>query len=326
MAKNVSSMDIFGGMFQNIPAYEKAMHPDKAAATGSEQTEKEKLQEGKEDKVLVRRELLHPFHNHPFRVTEDAAMQELAESIRSYGIMEPILVRPDSKRQGEYEIIAGHRRNCAAGLAGLKEVPVRIEELDDDTASVLMVDSNNKREELLPSEKAWAFRIKAEALRHQGKRSDLFAEEGKGMATVGEKSGDSERTVRRYIRLTYLEKDLLDLVDAGKLNIGAGYTISFFNSEEQGYILDYYRGNNKLPVGVQLEELARYQRKGLLDAEAVERVMGAESTKRQIKENVTIKRDRLRKYFPKEATAEYMENIIMELLEQWAREHQNADE
>lgn len=315
MSKGVTNEDIFGGMFQNIPAYMKeSSHSNKAP-------EKEAVEEAaaQTDVILVKRSMLHTFKNHPFRVIEDdAQMEELAESIRESGILEPLLLRPE---RGGYEIISGHRRNCAAGLVGLDEVPARIKELNDDEAAVYMVDSNLRRETLLASEKAWAYRIKSDALRHQGRRSDLMDQNAVpvGMNAMGEKNGDSVRTVQRYIRLTYLKEELLDLVDEGRLQIKNGYMLSFFSVEEQEIIVDYYREHHMLPDSTQMALLAEYQKKGILDEESIKKIMEKETPKKM---NVTLKDDRLRQYFPQNATRDYMEQVIIELLEEWAKKRE----
>lgn len=311
MAKNVTNADIFGGMFRNMPSI------DTTDQCIGEETEN-KSESGR---ITVERSRLHPFKNHPFRVMEDEQMQELAESIRMYGIKEPILVRPDKEKEGEYEIISGHRRNYAAGLAGLNEVPAKVEYLSDDDAAVLMVDSNNKRETLLASEKAWAYRIKAEALRHQGKRNDLLEEPEEGMSELGQKNGDSERTVRRYIRLTYLLPELLALVDGAKMSVGMGYQMSFFISPVQEYIAGCYEKQHTLPSNAQMEALTQLHRSGGLDVAAAENVLSAEKQIKQRTVNITLKNDRLKQYFPADATKEYMESVIVELLEQWSSQN-----
>ncbi|MBO5486320.1 MAG: ParB/RepB/Spo0J family partition protein [Eubacterium sp.] len=331
MAKNVTGADIFGGMFQNIPSYES--DKNKKADISGKNISSDKCNAS--DVVMVERSCLHSFHTfygHPFRVTEDFAMEELAASIRDYGIMEPILVRREKGKMGEYEIISGHRRNHAAGLAGLTEVPVHIEDLSDREAAEIMVDSNNKRDFIRASEKAWAYRTKAEAARQQGKRTDLQTDteedmedeaEG-GMKSVGDKNGDSVRTVRRYIRLTYLVNELLDLVDEEKLPLGTGYIISFFNSSEQECILDYYHSYHLLPDVSQAKKMLECHKTEGLDSVAVERIMVKEKVTKPVKKYITIKQERLRKYFSQEATPEYMENIIMELLEKWAGKSMDA--
>ena len=301
MAKNVTSADIFGGMFQNLPDYATKREE---ISENKEKKDSYAREEKKSDVVMIRREQLITFHDHPYRVNED--------------------------QKDEYEIISGHRRNHAAGMAGLKEVPVHIEELDDDTAAILMVDSNNKRETLLPSEKAWAYRIKAEAMRHQGKRNDLMTEadmelekDTGGMKKVGEKNGDSERTVRRYIRLTYLLKDLLNLVDEGKLSGGLGYTLSFFDCEEQQGIWEYYQESHRLPNSKQLEEMMQCHKNGSLDRLEINKIMNMKPKKeKMVKKEITIKKEKIKSFFPKDATDEYVENVIMELLAGWAEKQE----
>ena len=327
MAKNVTSADIFGGMFQNLPDYATKREE---ISENKEKKDSYAREEKKSDVVMIRREQLITFHDHPYRVNEDQAMEDLAESVKTYGIREPLLVRPVSNQKDEYEIISGHRRNHAAGMAGLKEVPVHIEELDDDTAAILMVDSNNKRETLLPSEKAWAYRIKAEAMRHQGKRNDLMTEADMElekdtgcMKKVGEKNGDSERTVRRYIRLTYLLKDLLNLVDEGKLSGGLGYTLSFFDCEEQQGIWEYYQESHRLPNSKQLEEMMQCHKNGSLDRLEINKIMNMKPKKeKMVKKEITIKKEKIKSFFPKDATDEYVENVIMELLAGWAEKQE----
>lgn len=333
MAKGVTGADIFGGMFRNIPEYEKDAGIN--AASHAEQKTPAQLRNAKDAEQkeyrVIERSRLKPFHNHPFRVTENEEMQELAESIRNYGVIEPVLVRPDPGTEGEYEIISGHRRNYAAGLAGLTEIPVHIKELNDDEAAVQMVDANNKREFLLPSEKAWAYRIKADALRRQGKRSDLISVEeiqsAEQMQEVGRKNGDCIRTVQRYIRLTCLLEELLKLVDEEKLSIGSGYSISFFSRAEQGYIAEYYRKHQLLPDKAQTAAMMELQKKGKLDAAAVERIMEKRKKKEKpVRQNITLPNRSLKKYFPENATKEYMEQVIFQLLERWAEEKGGKDD
>lgn len=308
MAKNVTSADLFSGMFARLPAQERETQ-------GKEERHPESLE----------RSRLHPFKNHPFRVVEDEQMEELAESIRNYGIQEPILVRPD-KENGGYEIISGHRRCHAAGMAGLDRVPVHIREMSDSLATVLMVDANNKREILLPSEKAWAYRMKADALRHQGKRNDLTgeAETEEGMAAVSGKGlgSDSVRTVQRYIRLTYLLDELLQACDAGKLSVSTGYALSYFSKEEQEWIVSYYRSTGKLPDAGQMETLKKLKRQGGLTLDGVQAVF-MEKKPAVTARNITVKEKCLSRYFPEDATKEYMESVILDLLEQWAKEQED---
>lgn len=327
MAKNVTNADIFGGMFQNIPAYEAREEEKKVTAN----------EQSKSSWVMVKRSSLHAFssfYGHPFRVMEDEKMLELSDSIRELGVLEPLLIRPDKDKPGEYEIIAGHRRNYAAGLAGLTEVPAYIKEIDDDEAAVIMVDTNNRREMLLPSEKAWAYRTKAEALRRQGKRTDLLrneemkdaAKDNGGMNVVGEKNGDGVRTVQRYIRLTYLIPELLDIVDEEKMTVGIGYLLSFFEKEEQEHIFEYYKEHHILPDKAQLAAMGDLREQGKLDEAAVDRIMSKrEKAEKPVKKNITLKDSSLRQYFPVEATTDYIEQVILQLLDEWAKRENDAE-
>lgn len=324
MAKNVSSADIFGGMFQNIPAYENA------EAQNRNKLRQEESEDGKSNKTTIKRSCLHEFssfYGHPYRVIEDESMRELAESIREHGVVEPILVRPYKGKPDEYEIISGHRRNYAAGLAGLDDVPVHIRDLDDNEAAQLMVDSNNKREILLPSEKAWAYRTKAEAMRCQGKRTDLPEDDEKkraGIKEVGSENKDSLATVKRYIRLTYLIPDLMRLVDEEKLTIGNGYIISFFSEKEQGYIVAYYNEHHLLPNKEQLTAMSEAKAFGEMDEGVIAQIMTKqEKAEKSKKSNITIRNSHLRQYFPENASMEYMEQVIFTLLERWAKEQEN---
>lgn len=315
MAKNVTSADIFGGMFQNVPQ------------CGEREKERQSGQ------TMIRRDCLHEFssfYGHPFRVVEDEKMTELAESIRERGIVEPLIVRPDKEHPGQYEIISGHRRNHAAGLAGLTEVPARIEELDDDAAAEIMVDSNNRREVLLPSEKAWAYRTKAEARRHQGKRTDLSGEDAAadqgGMKGIGVKNGDSVSTVKRYIRLTYLIPDFLKLVDEEKLSVGGGYLISFFDQPIQQYLNEYCQEHKMLPDKAQIAAMAEVNAVQELNEEAVIRIMSKrERAEKPEKRNFTISDSQIRRYFPEDATKDYIEQVIMDLLEKWSENREYTD-
>lgn len=313
MAKKVTGEDIFGGIFAGTEKYsqEEEQHSHNNNGLGVS--------------CMMAREKLHEFKNHPFRVVEDEKMQELADSIRDYGILEPLLVRPDPA--GGYEIISGHRRNYGAGLAGVEEVPVTITDMDDDMATIVMVDSNNKRELLFPSEKAKSYRMKIEAIKHQGKRTDLASEEkkvGQSADMIGSKSNESARTIQRYIRLTYLKKELLDYVDEGKLPMTAGYVMSFLGEEGQEFLLHNYNKNQKFPTPVQLRLLINYQEAGKLTEETVEEVLSnGKSVKKPntSKSSIMLQEKSIKKYFPDNSSNEYMEQIILELLEKWAEEN-----
>ena len=268
--------------------------------------------------VYVNIEDLCEFHRHPFKVVVDETMYRLSESIKEYGIQEPLLIRPSMQEDGKYEIISGHRRRQAAILAGLTEVPVRIKELDDDVATILMVDSNNKREILLPSEKAWAYRLKQEALSHQGKRTDLTGKAVETTAnTIGQAAGESARTVQRYIRLTYLKQELLELCDQGKLSLGVAIIVSYFSKEEQSMILNAYIEYKKFPSQAQMKQISSLHQKGELTKESLKDVLNIE------KETTTVLKfngHSFGKYFAQGTTKEEMEEVILELLEEWSKE------
>ncbi len=255
----------------------------------------------------------HAFKSHPFRVADDEKMQETVESVKKNGILVLGIVRP--RPEGGYEVIAGHRRWRACELAGLEEMPVIIREMDDVDATVIMVDTNLYREDILPSEKARAYKMKYEALKHQGSRGANTAD------LVGEAAGESGRTVQRYIRLAQLVQELLDYVDEGKIPMAAGERLSFINKEGQAWIADAAAGCGIFPSKVQAGQL-----KGLYEAgELTEgKVYAVLSKKENSSTGVSIPAKRIREYFPPEYTKDQMEEIIYGLLEQW--KEKNADE
>lgn len=250
--------------------------------------------------------MLHSFQNHPFRVLDDEKMQETVESIKQHGVIQPGIVRPC--KEG-YEVVAGHRRWRACELAGLEEMPVIIRDLDDDAATVLMVDTNIQRENLLPSEKAKAYKMKYEALKHQGSKG------GKNTAdAVGEKAGDSGRTVQRYIRLSNLIDTLLDFVDSGKLAMVAGERLSYLNEEEQAWVLEAAENADIFPSPNQAAEL-----KGLSEQQELTegKVYGILVKKENKSVKVIIPQKKLQNYFPPTYTKEEIEEVVYSLLEQW---------
>ncbi len=248
----------------------------------------------------------HAFKGHPFRVSDDEKMQETVESVKKNGVLVPGIVRP--RPEGGYEVIAGHRRWRACVLAGLEEMPVIIRELDDDDATVIMVDTNLYREDILPSEKARAYKMKYDALKHQGSRGVNTAE------LVGEAAGESGRTVQRYIRLAELVQGLLDYVDEGKIPMAAGERLSFIDMEGQAWIVDAVANCSIFPSKVQAGEL-----KGLYEAgELTEaKVYAVLSKKESSGTGVSIPAKRIREYFPPGYTKEQMEKVIYRLLDQW---------
>ena len=251
---------------------------------------------------------LYPFKNHPFHVNDDEKMAETVESIKTYGVLTPALVRPRS--EGGYEMISGHRRKRACEKAGLEEMPVIIRELTDDESAILMVDSNNQREELLYSEKAWAYRIKYEALKHQGKKlSESSAEQ------LGKENNKSGRQIKRYIRLTYLQEDLLDLVDQKKIVFRAAEKLSFLTETEQNILLEVILEHKVYP-NIDIAEKLK-QMSGAVSIEGIEEVL---LDRKQKSRATSIPVKNIRKYFLEESSTEEMEQKIIELLEKWRQE------
>lgn len=251
--------------------------------------------------------LFRPFKDHPFRVVDDEKMQETVESVKKYGILMPGIVRPHP--ESGYEVVAGHRRWRACELAGLEEMPVIIRDLDDDAATVIMVDTNIQREDILPSEKAKAYKMKYDAMKHQGSKGDKFTADA-----VGEAAGDSGRTVQRYIRLAALVPELLAYVDAKKVSLVIGEMLSYLKVEEQGWLVDAIRNSGVFPSKVQAEALKESSKAGKL-VEA--RVYAVLVKKDSGKAGVTISAKRLSDYFPPAYTKEQMEQVIYLLLDEW---------
>lgn len=250
---------------------------------------------------------LHTFKDHPFRVQDDEKMQETVESVKQYGVLMPGIVRPHS--EGGYEVIAGHRRWRACELAGLTEMPVIIREMDDDTAVVLMVDTNIQREDILPSEKAKAYRMKYEAMKHQGSKGEKYTADA-----IGETAGDSGRTVQRYIRLSELMEELLDYVDENKIPIVVGEKLSYLKAEEQAWVVDAIGNSSIFPSKAQAEQLKANSEAGELTEGNVYAVL---IRKEKENVNVTISAKKIRNYFPTEYSKEQIEDVIYMLLEEW---------
>ena len=250
---------------------------------------------------------LHTFKGHPFRVLDDEKMQETVESIKQYGVLMPGIVRPHPA--GGYEVIAGHRRWRACELAGLTEMPVIIREMDDDTAVVLMVDTNIQREDILPSEKAKAYRMKYEAMKHQGSKGEKYTADA-----IGEAAGDSGRTVQRYIRLSELLEELMGYVDENKIPMVAGEKLSYLKAEEQAWVVDAIGNSGIFPSKAQAEQLKASSEAGELTEGNVYAVL---IRKEKENVNVTISAKRIRNYFPTEYSKEQIEDVIYTLLEEW---------
>lgn len=265
-------------------------------------------------KQMIPLKQLVSFKNHPFHVVENADLEALTESVKENGIIEPLLVR--KKSATSYEIISGHRRKRAAEIAGLREVPVVISPLDDDQATILMVDSNLHRETILPSEKAFAYKMKNDAMRHQGKKK---ADSSTTAKIVGEGSGDSERTVHRYIQLTNLIPDLLNMVDNKTISLVIGVELSVLKESEQNDILEYAKKTGKMPDSGQSARLKEYSSNNQWTKSLFLEVMGE---KKPAKPKIVINTKKLHEYFPENTTQEEMETIIFNLLENWKASNQ----
>ena len=269
---------------------------------------------------------LHPFKNHPFKVKNDAAMQDTVDSVREHGVLVPAIARPDP--DGGYELIAGHRRHHASELAGKETMPVIIRDLDDDAATIIMVDSNLQREELLPSERAFAYKMKLEALKHQGARTDLTSRqvvEKLEMADiVGKNMGESGRQVQRFIRLTELIPTLLDMVDERKIALNPAVELSYLKKEEQTLLLEAIDSEQATPSLSQAQRLKKFSQQKMLSLDVMRAVMSEE--KKTDLDRVTLKNETLRKYFPKSYTPKQMEDTIIKLLEGWYKKRQLSQE
>ncbi len=261
---------------------------------------------------------LFPFQNHPFKVLEDEAMLDMVESIRMHGVLVPGIARP--RAEGGYELIAGHRRKHASELAGKTTMLVIVRELDDDEATLLMVDSNLQRENLLPSEKAWAYKMKLDALKHQGiKGTSRQLGEKYSVDTLSEHSNDSSRNIHRFICLTELIPALLQMVDEKKLPFNPAVEVSYLTKEEQKKLLEQMEKLEVVPSLEQAKRLKKYSKEGKLSVDVIEAIITEERT---MPVQVTLKKERLRKYFPQSYTQKQMEEVIFSLLETWKTEHE----
>ena len=267
-------------------------------------------------------EELHPFRNHPFKVKDDAAMQDTVDSVREYGVLVPAIARPDPS--GGYELIAGHRRHHASELAGKETMPVIIRDLDDDAATIIMVDSNLQREELLPSERAFAYKMKLEALKHQGKKT--LDQLGPKWSTqeIGKAGNDSMSQVKRFIRLTELIPTLLDMVDERKIAFNPAVELSYLKKEEQTLLLEAMDSEQATPSLSQAQRLKKFSQQKMLSLDVMRAVMSEE--KKTDLDRVTLKNETLRKYFPKSYTPKQMEDTIIKLLEGWYKKRQLSQE
>ena len=270
---------------------------------------------------------LFPFKNHPFKVLDDESMQRTVESVEQYGVLSPLIARP--RPEGGYEIISGHRRQHAAQLAGLDALPVIVRNMDDDAAVLLMVDSNLQRENILPSERAFAYKMKLEALKNQGARSDLtsgqIVQKSKlSIERVAEDAGEGYKTVQRFIRLTNLIPELLDMVDEKKIAFNPAVELSYLDEAQQRDFLEAMNDTQNAPSLSQAQRLKKLAQEGHFSYDVAFAVMGEE--KKDELDKVVIKNDTLRKYFPRSYTPKQMEDTIIKLLEQWQRKQQRQNE
>ena len=270
---------------------------------------------------------LFPFKNHPFKVLDDESMQRTVESVEQYGVLSPLIARP--RPEGGYEIISGHRRQHAAQLAGLETLPVIVRNMDDDAAVLLMVDSNLQRENILPSERAFAYKMKLEAIKNQGARSDLtsgqIVQKSKlSIERVAEDAGEGYKTVQRFIRLTNLIPELLDMVDEKKIAFNPAVELSYLDESQQRDFLEAMNDTQNAPSLSQAQRLKKLAQEGHFSYDVAFAVMGEE--KKDELDKVVIKNDTLRKYFPRSYTPKQMEDTIIKLLEQWQRKQQRQNE
>ena len=288
-------------------------------------TEENRQEEQREQVQQIPIDALHPFINHPFKVLDDEAMTRTVESIAQYGVLAPLIARP--RPEGGYEIISGHRRQYAAKLAGLDTLPVIVRQMSDDAAVILMVDSNLQREHILPSERAFAYKMKLDAIKNQGARSDLTSTQVAqklSVEKVGDDAGVSKDTIRRFIRLTNLIPELLDMVDEKKIAFNPAVELSYLDESQQRAFLEAMNDTQNAPSLSQAQQLKKMAQQGEFSYEKAFDVMGQE--KRSEKDTVTIKNETLRKYFPRSYTPKQMEEKIIQLLDAWQKKQQRRNE
>ncbi len=264
---------------------------------------------------------LHPFKDHPFRVLDDDRMMETVESVKEYGVLVPIIARPMA--DGGYEIVSGHRRKRACELAGMNEIPAIVRDLDDDEAVIIMVDSNLQRENILPSERAKAYQMKLEAIKHQGERRDLTSRQlvGKLEAAdlIGQDTGESGRQIQRILRLNNLEPPLIDKVDAGKLAFTPAVELSYLKPEEQQWLDTALENTQQTPSLSQAQRMKRESKQGTLSEQGIMEIMTENKQTVPAKGSVVLPQEKLTKYFPRSYTTEQMEKVIFKLLDYWVR-------
>ena len=272
---------------------------------------------------------LHPFKDHPFRVLDDDRMMETVESVKEYGVLVPIIARP--MPDGGYEIVSGHRRKRACELAGLNEIPAIVRDLDDDEAVIIMVDSNLQRENILPSERAKAYQMKLEAIKHQGERRDSTSDQvGQKLKVaverVAENAGESKSQVQRFIRLNNLEPPLIDKVDAGKLAFTPAVELSYLKPEEQQWLDTALENTQQTPSLSQAQRMKRESKQGTLSEQGIMEIMTENKQTIPVKGSVVLPQEKLTKYFPRSYTTEQMEKVIFKLLDYWMRKRQMSQE
>ena len=288
-------------------------------------TEENRQEEQREQVQQIPIDALHPFTNHPFKVLDDEAMTRTVESIAQYGVLAPLIARP--RPEGGYEIISGHRRQYAAKLAGLETLPVIVRQMSDDAAVILMVDSNLQREHILPSERAFAYKMKLDAIKNQGARSDLTSTQVAqklSVEKVGDDAGVSKDTIRRFIRLTNLIPELLDMVDEKKISFNPAVELSYLDESQQRAFLEAMDGTQNAPSVSQAQQLKKMAQCGEFTYEKAFDILGQEKKSEQ--DTVTIKNDILRKYFPRSYTPRQMEEKIIQLLDAWQKKQQRHNE
>ena len=287
-------------------------------------TEENRQEEQREQVQQIPIDALHPFTNHPFKVLDDEAMTRTVESIAQYGVLAPLIARPRPDGDG-YEIISGHRRQYAAKLAGLETLPVIVRQMSDDAAVILMVDSNLQREHILPSERAFAYKMKLDAIKNQGARSDLTSTQVAqklSVEKVGDDAGVSKDTIRRFIRLTNLIPELLDMVDEKRIAFNPAVELSYLDESQQRDFLEAMEDTQNAPSLSQAQQLKKMAQQGEFSYEKAFDMMGQE--KKSEKDTVTIKNETLRKYFPRSYTPRQMEEKIIQLLDAWQQQRQQA--
>ena len=288
-------------------------------------TDEERKEDNQERVQKLPLDMFFPFPNHPFKVRDDEKMEETVESVQQYGVLVPILARP--RALGGYEIVSGHRRVHACQRAGIEEIPAIIRDMSDDEAILIMVDSNLQREQILPSEKAFAYKMKMEAMKRQGQRTDLTSRQivGKLEAAdiIGEPSGESGRQVQRYIRLTYLTEPLLDMVDDNNLAFNAAVEVSYLPEEHQKLLVEAIAYNEESPSLSQARRIREFSATGKLSSDVLNAIL---SEDKPLDTKVTLRGDKLKKYFPDSYTPRQMEQVITGLLEEWSRRQREGTE